>query len=91
MRIDKRLPARPGTRRRICFDLDEHRSDGHALGIGIRLGVVVLAGQERQPGVVLMAEDRGVGRGNDLIRAHLVDVSLTREVDDHLVAPFQVD
>src|SRR5271157_5561603 len=90
--ICERSPA--GSRRRIRFDLDEHRSDGYAVGIGMGLGVVVLAGQEGQPGVVLMAEDRGIGRGNDLVGPDLIDIALPGEVNDHQVPPaqgFQVD
>lgn len=59
------------------------------MGVGIGTGIVILAGDQRYPGLILMLEYRRVSWRNSRILAHLVNVTLSRKMDDDLVTPFE--
>ena len=61
----------------------------HTVSIGIGAGVIVFTGNQSQPRLIFMFEGRTISRRDDVILLYFIDVLLTREMDNDLVAPFQ--
>src|SRR3990172_1195478 len=77
---------RRGGLRPIGLDRNQHRPSDHPPAVGSLALIVAVAGEERQPGPLFVAEDLAGGRGNEIDFADLVDMSQPPAMDDHPIA-----
>ena len=87
--MDKLMSAASWIWQRVGIYFDEHRLHYYVVDVSICRRVVILAGDQRQPWVILVFERRGVAGRCDLVAAHFINVVLVVQVDDHLVPILQ--